>query len=120
MNRSPQLLTAMGFGVDGHITPSSAAATAPTAASIPKRRNGLTSTCEPCRKAKVRCDTSPPGALCFRCRKLKTPDQCIFLEATMTRQFRSISHDPGTSLPSPKPPSQSSSALRISPLNEPT
>ena len=115
MNRSPQLLTVIGFGVDGHITPSSAAATAPTAASIRKRRNGLTPACEPCRKAKVRCDTSPPGALCSRCRKRKTLDQCIFLEAPMTRQFRSVSHDPGTSLPSPKSPSQSSGPVGISP-----
>jgi hypothetical protein len=33
----------------------------------------------------------------------------------MTRQFRSVSHDPGTSLPSPKSPSQSSGPVGISP-----
>jgi len=117
MDRSPQILTAIGLGVESHITPSSAAATAPTAVSIRRRRNGLTPACEPCRKAKVRCDTSPLGALCSRCRKRKTPDQCIFLEAPMTKQFRSVSHDPGTSLPSPKSPSQSSGAVEISPYN---
>lgn len=74
---------------------------------VRKRRNGLQPACEPCRRAKVRCDTSPPGSLCSRCRKRKTASQCIFLDAPMTRQFRGPSNGPGLSLPSPQSPPRS-------------
>jgi len=47
--------------------------------SVYKQRNSLEPACQPCRKAKVRCDASPPGSLRSRCRKRKTASQCIFL-----------------------------------------
>jgi hypothetical protein len=110
MDATPQLLNAIGFGIDGRNTNESLTPNPIAAAPIRKRRNGLQPACEPCRKAKVRCDTFPPGSLCSRCRKRKTPDHCIFLAAPMTRQFRSISNEPGASLPTPKSPSKSTGA----------
>jgi len=105
MNNTPQLLSIISLGVEEgrpneRMMPSPAASH--SAASIRKRRNGLTPACEPCRKAKVRCDSSPLGTLCSRCRKRKTSEKCIFLEAPMTRQYREVSNAPGASLPPPK------------------
>jgi Fungal Zn(2)-Cys(6) binuclear cluster domain len=51
---------------------------------VHRRRNGLQPACEPCRKAKVRCDTTPLESICARCRKRKSPSQCIFLDAPMS------------------------------------
>ena len=51
-----------------------------------RRRNGLQPACEPCRKAKVRCDHTSTASVCSRCRKRQTPDLCIFLDAPMAGQ----------------------------------
>jgi hypothetical protein len=103
----PQLLSAVGFRANIEDNPESLTPTSTTiAAPIRKRRNGLTPACEPCRKAKVRCDTDPPGSLCGRCRKRKTPEKCIFLDAPMTRRFRESSNDAAGSLSTPKSPSR--------------
>jgi hypothetical protein len=51
---------------------------------VHRRRNGLQPACEPCRKAKVRCDTTTSESICARCRKRKSPSQCIFLDAPMS------------------------------------
>lgn len=53
---------------------------------IERRRNGLQPACEPCRKAKVRCDVSSTLDICSRCRKRRTPTLCILLEAPMTKR----------------------------------
>lgn len=66
---------------------------------VPRRRNGLNPACEPCRKAKVRCDNTSTAAVCTRCRKRQTPSQCIFLEAPMTGQ----SSRPPRNRPRPHP-----------------
>jgi len=103
----PQLLSAIGFRVNIEDNPESLTPTSSTiAAPIRKGCNGLTPACEPCRKAKVRCDTDPPGSLCGRCRKRKTPEKCIFLDAPMTRRFRESSNDAAGSLSTPKSPSR--------------
>jgi hypothetical protein len=99
----PQLLSAIGFGVNIENNPELLTSTT-IAAPIRKRRNGFTPACEPCRKAKVRCDTDPPGSLCGRCRKSKTPEKCIFLDAPMTRRFHEFSNDAAGSLSTPKSP----------------
>lgn len=46
------------------------------------RRNGLLSSCEPCRKAKLRCDHAIP---CGRCRRRKRTPQCVYHPAPMTK-----------------------------------
>lgn len=51
----------------------------------PKRRNGLQAACEPCRKAKIRCDRAIPT--CTRCVKRKTPSACVFLAAPVSKQY---------------------------------
>lgn len=53
-----------------------------------RRRNGLQPACEPCRKAKVRCDHTSTASVCSRCRKRQTLDLCIFIDAPMTGQSR--------------------------------
>lgn len=107
----PQLFKAIGLGVNNlddpeTITPASKNTLASKTAPIRKRRNGLTPACEPCRKAKVRCDTNPVGSLCSRCKKRKTDDRCIFLDAPMTKRFREFSNDASGSLFTPKSPSR--------------
>jgi hypothetical protein len=97
-----------------HRSITSAASTAARSLHRPlvrKRRNGLQPACGPCRKAKVRCETSPPRSLCSRCTKMRTSSHCIFLNAPMTRQFRGPSSEPGLSLPTPQSPSRSSYAV---------
>ncbi|CZR70092.1 uncharacterized protein PAC_19993 [Phialocephala subalpina] len=51
-----------------------------------RRRNGQQAACEPCRRAKLRCDHAPP--VCSRCRKRRTPTQCVILAAPMTKSKR--------------------------------
>lgn len=46
------------------------------------RRNGLLSSCEPCRRSKLKCDHTIP---CGRCRRRKRPTQCVYHPAPMTR-----------------------------------
>ena len=55
-----------------------------------RRRNGQQAACEPCRKAKLRCDHASP--VCSRCRKRKNknPNQCIILAAPTTNSKRTI------------------------------
>lgn len=52
------------------------------------RRNGLLSSCEPCRRSKLKCDHTTP---CGRCRRRKRPTQCVYHPAPMTRLQRSES-----------------------------
>jgi Fungal Zn(2)-Cys(6) binuclear cluster domain len=108
MNNAPQLLTAIGLGIDSQIAQSLIVPNSGSPALIRKRRNGLQPACEPCRKAKVRCDNSPVGTLCARCKKRKTVSQCVFLNAPMTKQFQGYSSQPRASLPTPKSTYQSS------------
>jgi hypothetical protein len=51
-----------------------------------RRRNGQQAACEPCRKAKLRCDHAFP--VCSRCRKRRTPTECVILAAPMTESKR--------------------------------
>lgn len=46
------------------------------------RKNGLLSSCEPCRKSKLRCDHATP---CGRCRRKRKPAQCVYHPAPMTK-----------------------------------
>ncbi|OQE27975.1 hypothetical protein PENFLA_c005G04232 [Penicillium flavigenum] len=55
-----------------------------------KRHNGQPQACEPCRKAKVRCDHTSPK--CSRC-VLRSLD-CIYHPAPMTKRRPPISHTP--------------------------
>jgi hypothetical protein len=70
-----------------------------------RRRNGLRPACEPCRKAKVRCDNTSTASVCPRCRKRQTPSLCVFLDAPMT----------GATKPKPKPKAKPKEAY--TPLN---
>jgi chromatin structure-remodeling complex subunit RSC3/30 len=47
------------------------------------RRNGLPSSCEPCRKSKLRCDHSIP--ICGRCTRRRQPDLCVYHPAPLTQ-----------------------------------
>ncbi|PYH99847.1 chromatin structure remodeling complex protein RSC3 [Aspergillus ellipticus CBS 707.79] len=47
------------------------------------RRNGQLSSCEPCRKSKLRCDHAAP--ICTRCAQRNRSDQCVYHPAPMTR-----------------------------------
>lgn len=40
------------------------------------RKNGLPSSCEPCRKSKLRCDHQVP--ICGRCSRTNKPDRCVY------------------------------------------
>jgi Fungal Zn(2)-Cys(6) binuclear cluster domain len=51
--------------------------------SPPLRRNGQQAACEPCRKAKLRCDHALP--VCSRCKKRRTPTQCVVLATPITK-----------------------------------
>ena len=51
-----------------------------------RRRNGQQAACEPCRKAKLRCDHALP--VCSRCRKRRTLTQCVVLPAPMAKSKR--------------------------------
>lgn len=51
---------------------------------LPRRRNGQEQACEPCRKAKVKCDHSLPT--CMKCIRRKNPYKCIYLPAPMSQQ----------------------------------
>ena len=77
-------------------------------ARIPRRRNGLLPACEPCRKAKVRCDNNPSESICSRCQKRKSPSQCIFIQAPMagsqkTRANNTLELDSPRQAPTPAP-----------------
>lgn len=54
------------------------------------RRNGLLSSCEPCRRSKLKCDHTVP---CGRCRRRKRPTQCVYHPAPMTRLLSSEDQD---------------------------
>lgn len=54
--------------------------------SSPRRRNGQQAACEPCRKAKLRCDHASP--VCSRCRKRRTTTQCVILVTPLTASKR--------------------------------
>lgn len=54
------------------------------------RRNGLLSSCEPCRRSKLKCDHTIP---CGRCRRRKRPTQCVYHPAPMTRLLSSDDQD---------------------------
>lgn len=47
------------------------------------RRNGQLSSCEPCRKSKLRCDHNVP--VCNRCASRKLRDSCIYHPSPMSR-----------------------------------
>lgn len=50
---------------------------------LPRRRNGKEQACEPCRKAKMRCDHSLP--VCQNCKRRNITEKCIYVEAPQTR-----------------------------------
>ncbi|KAE8345283.1 hypothetical protein BDV24DRAFT_125705 [Aspergillus arachidicola] len=47
------------------------------------RRNGTLQSCEPCRKAKLRCDHARP--VCGRCTTKKITAKCFYHPAPMTK-----------------------------------
>ncbi|KAF2758840.1 hypothetical protein EJ05DRAFT_509736, partial [Pseudovirgaria hyperparasitica] len=47
------------------------------------RRNGKLQACEPCRKAKLRCDHAVPA--CARCTRRNRADLCVYHPAPLTR-----------------------------------
>jgi len=55
----------------------------PTTGKLPRRRNGKEQACEPCRKAKMRCDHGLP--VCQNCRRRNLIDRCQYVEAPQTR-----------------------------------
>ncbi|PWY82157.1 hypothetical protein BO70DRAFT_336493 [Aspergillus heteromorphus CBS 117.55] len=59
------------------------------------RKNGLLSSCEPCRKSKLRCDHRFP--ICTRCARTNKQDRCIYRPSPMTGQSRRT--DPGYEQP---------------------
>lgn len=63
------------------------------------RKNGLLSSCEPCRKSKLRCDHQFPT--CARCARTSKSDQCIYRRSpTRTSNSESATLTP-TSTPQP-------------------
>lgn len=50
---------------------------------LPRRRNGQEQACEPCRKAKVKCDHTLPT--CLKCVRRKDPSKCVYLPAPMSQ-----------------------------------
>ncbi|KAL7929788.1 hypothetical protein V8C35DRAFT_314797 [Trichoderma chlorosporum] len=54
------------------------------------RRNGQLSSCEPCRKSKLRCDHGRPQ--CARCARRRITEQCFYHPAPLARHPRSKSH----------------------------
>ncbi|XRM36550.1 hypothetical protein ABZX51_000048 [Aspergillus tubingensis] len=46
------------------------------------RSNGVLSSCEPCRKSKIRCDHAAP---CGRCRRRRKPALCVYQPAPMSK-----------------------------------
>ncbi|PWY75260.1 hypothetical protein BO94DRAFT_538582 [Aspergillus sclerotioniger CBS 115572] len=67
------------------------------------RRNGQLSSCEPCRKSKLRCDHSAP--VCNRCVRRGRSDLCVYHPAPLTRpregpRFKATKNDSnGTLMP---------------------
>ncbi|KAI9736989.1 MAG: hypothetical protein M1834_000578 [Cirrosporium novae-zelandiae] len=49
------------------------------------RRNGKPPSCEPCRKAKIRCDHGSPT--CAKCQRRNIRDKCSYHPAPMTRRY---------------------------------
>jgi hypothetical protein len=60
-----------------------------------RRRNGKEQACEPCRKAKMRCDHALP--VCLKCQRRSIADRCVYLEAPETKQ--KVQRSRGLSLP---------------------
>lgn len=61
---------------------------------VSRRRNGLVPACEPCRKAKVRCDyTTTGGGTCSRCKKRAKSSACVVLDAPMTGMVSTLFSD---------------------------
>ena len=57
---------------------------------LPRRRNGKEQACEPCRKAKMRCDHGLP--VCQNCRRRAITERCIYVEAPQTRPKSQLSN----------------------------
>jgi chromatin structure-remodeling complex subunit RSC3/30 len=70
-----------------------------------RRRNGQLSSCEPCRKMKLRCDHALP--VCGRCTQKDQSDKCIYHPAPLTHP-QPVGHVGSDSLPSKKRKYQSS------------
>ncbi|KAF7181881.1 hypothetical protein CNMCM7691_001178 [Aspergillus felis] len=51
------------------------------------RRNGVQTTCEPCRRSKLRCDHPIP--VCKRCVRTAKSDVCVYHPSPMTRSWYS-------------------------------
>ncbi|PYH45965.1 putative chromatin structure remodeling complex protein RSC3 [Aspergillus saccharolyticus JOP 1030-1] len=68
------------------------------------RRNGQLSSCEPCRKSKLRCDHSTP--ICKRCERRGKSDLCIYHPAPLTKP-----REPGQILKASKKPTNSQPLL---------
>lgn len=86
-------LAAAGLRLDSNnrLTTSSLKSDATTHATSDKmtdrvRRNGQLSSCEPCRRSKLRCDHSRPQ--CARCIKRKLTHQCVYHPAPMAQRKR--------------------------------
>ncbi len=54
-------------------------------AQIPRRRNGRTQACEPCRRRKVSCGHEVP--VCLRCRRRNTASDCVYVVDGQAMQF---------------------------------
>ncbi|OKL58737.1 hypothetical protein UA08_06318 [Talaromyces atroroseus] len=78
------------------------------------RRNGLPSSCEPCRKSKLRCDHATP---CGRCRRRKRPAQCIYHPAPMTKRMSPETARARRTLPSPDTSSAGNTGNTTPPKN---
>ncbi|RAL01769.1 putative C6 transcription factor [Aspergillus ibericus CBS 121593] len=82
------------------------------------RRNGFLQSCEPCRKAKLRCDHGRP--VCGRCATKNIAARCFYHPAPMTkraaaglvRPSRQSPSQPGSSVSSPGPALESIHRLR--------
>ncbi|GKZ22397.1 hypothetical protein AbraIFM66951_011565 [Aspergillus brasiliensis] len=90
------------------------------------RSNGVPSSCEPCRKSKIRCDHAVP---CGRCRRRRKPALCVYQPAPMSKHLNrtdrsstdSISCGSGSNTTAPASTSSSSaSSAWTSPLPPPS
>ncbi|OOG00623.1 hypothetical protein ASPCADRAFT_202457 [Aspergillus carbonarius ITEM 5010] len=76
------------------------------------RRNAQPLPCEPCRKAKVRCDNTIPQ--CQNCTRRGKGDNCVYVSAPVTRTWYSDNAPSPTASPRPQP--RPDSALQSGPL----
>lgn len=67
---------------------------------LPRRRNGKEQACEPCRKAKMRCDHTLP--ICHNCRRRNITEKCIYVEAPQTRPKTQTQRSGSRVLPQPQ------------------